>query len=144
MKPKLKVFKLHEDAIIPKYQTSGAAGFDIHSIEEVVIKPGETKLIKTGLAFSLEKNQTILVCSRSGLAINNSVFTLNAPGIVDSDYRGGICGIMHNASNTDFIVKKHDRIAQAIVMDIPQYEIEEVSELDETERGENGFGSTGV
>jgi dUTP pyrophosphatase len=140
---KLKIKKLNPEAIIPAYQTKEAAGFDLHSIENVVLKPGERKLIGTGLAFEIEYGYEVQIRPRSGLAFKHGITVLNSPGTIDSDYRGEIKVLLINHSDEEFEIKKGDRIAQAVVAPVIQAEIVEVEELSSTERGEGGFGSTG-
>jgi len=140
---KLKIKKLNPEAIIPAYQTKEAAGFDLHSIENVILKPGERKLIGTGLAFEIEYGYEVQIRPRSGLAYKHGITVLNSPGTIDSDYRGEIKVLLINHSDEEFEIKKGDRIAQAVVAPVIQAEIVEVEELSSTERGEGGFGSTG-
>ena len=140
---KLKIKKINPEAIIPAYQTKEAAGFDLHSIENVVLKPGERKLIGTGLAFEIEYGYEVQIRPRSGLAFKHGITVLNSPGTIDSDYRGEIKVLLINHSDEEFEIKKGDRIAQAVVASVIQAEIVEVEELSSTERGEGGFGSTG-
>ncbi len=140
----LKIKKLNKDAIIPAYQTKEAAGFDLHSIDEVVIKKGERKLISTGLAFEIEKGFEIQIRPRSGLAYKHGISVLNSPGTIDSDYRGEIKVLLINLGEEDFKIKRGDRIAQAIIAPVVQAKIIEVDELSDTKRGAGGFGSTGV
>ena len=140
---KLKIKKLKNEAVIPSYQTKEAAGFDLHSIEDVVLKPGERKLIGTGLAFEIEYGYEVQIRPRSGLAFKHGITVLNSPGTIDSDYRGEIKVLLINHSDEEFEIKKGDRIAQAVVASVIQAEIVEVEELSSTERGEGGFGSTG-
>ena len=116
----VKVKILNPDAIIPKYQTEEAAGFDLHSIEEKTVKAGEREVIKTGLAVALPKGYELQVRPRSGLALKNGITVLNTPGTVDSDYRGELMVILFNTSKEDFAVKKGERIAQAIIKEILQ------------------------
>lgn len=139
----VKVKLLNQDAVIPKYQTSEAAGFDLHSVDEKTIKAGERDVIKTGLAVALPKGYELQVRPRSGLALKNGITVLNTPGTVDSDYRGELMVILLNTSKEDFVIKKGDRIAQAIIKEILQADFAVVDELDSTERGAGGFGSTG-
>ena len=140
---KLKIKKLKNEAQIPSYQTKEAAGFDLHSIEDVILKPGERRLIRTGLAFEIEFGYEIQIRPRSGLAFKHGITVLNSPGTIDSDYRGEIKVLLINHSNEEFEIKKGDRIAQAVVVPVIQAEIIEVEELSDTARGEGGFGSTG-
>jgi len=139
----VKVKILNTDAVIPKYQTEEAAGFDLHSVDEKSIKAGERDVIKTGLAVALPKGYELQVRPRSGLALKNGITVLNTPGTVDSDYRGELMVILLNTSKEDFVIKKGDRIAQAVIKEILQADFCVVDELDSTERGSGGFGSTG-
>ncbi len=139
----LKIKKLDNKAIIPNYQTKGAAGFDLHSIEDVVLNPGERKLIKTGLAFEIEYGYEVQIRPRSGLAYKYGITVLNSPGTIDSDYRGEIKVLLINHSDEAFNIKKGDRIAQAVLAKVIQADIIEVKELSVTTRGDKGFGSTG-
>jgi dUTP pyrophosphatase len=111
----LKVKKLNKDAIIPAYHSVEAAGFDLHSIEDVILKPGERKLIKTGLAFEIEKGYEVQIRPRSGLAFKYGITVLNSPGTIDSDYRGEIKVLLINLGENDFEIKKGERIAQAVI-----------------------------
>lgn len=135
--------------ILPRQATAGSAGIDLRAyIEEgdsVDIAPGETKLIKTGFKWAIPKGNVGIVCSRSGLALKNSVFVLNAPGIVDSDYRGDVGVILHNAGKNKFTVNMGDRIAQMVILETSNLPVIRVLDIDvtETERSTGGFGSTG-
>jgi len=140
---KLKIKKLNKEAIIPAYQTELAAGFDLHSIEEYVLKKGERKLIKTGLAFEIEDGYEVQIRPRSGLAFKHGITVLNSPGTIDADYRGEIMVLLINLGDEDFEIKKGERIAQAVVAPVVQAKFEEVEELSSTKRGAGGFGSTG-
>lgn len=140
----LKVRRLVEGAKIPAYATPGSNGFDLHALLAGYLEPGERVLVPTGLAVELPPGFAMLITPRSGLAFKHGVTVLNAPGLIDSDYRGGVAVILHNAGQEPFTWAAGDRIAQAVPMPIPQLEIAEVDELSETERGENGMGSTGV
>ena len=139
----LKIKKLNKNAVVPAYQTKEAAGFDLHSIEDVIINPGERKLISTGLAFEIEKGYEVQIRPRSGLAYKHGITVLNSPGTIDSDYRGEIKVLLVNFGNEEFEIKVGERIAQAVVAPVIQAEIIEVEELSDTERGSGGFGSTG-
>jgi dUTP pyrophosphatase len=139
----LKIKKLNQNAVIPAYQTKEAAGFDLHSIDDVIIKPGERKLIGTGLAFEIEFGYEVQIRPRSGLAYKHGITVLNTPGTIDSDYRGEIKVLLINHSSEAFEVKKGERIAQAVIAPVIQAEIVEVENLSDTERGSGGFGSTG-
>lgn len=142
----IKFKKLSEDAIIPQYQTKGAAGFDIHALTEqdiAVILAGETKLIKTGLSVEIPEGYELQIRSRSSYALKSGIIVLNAPGTIDADYRGEIGIILHNTSAFNFGFKKGDRIAQGVIAKVEQPNIEVVEELSSTDRGAGGFGSTG-
>lgn len=151
---KLRVKKLHPDAVLPKYQTKGASGFDFVAVEDVEIGPGETKLVKTGLSVAVEEGFELQVRPRSGLSLKTPLRVANSPGTVDSDYRGEVCIIMtnssakqtsgHQTSYVTMVIKKGERIAQGVIAPVVQAEIVEVEDLDETERGAGGFGSTGT
>ena len=139
----LKVKKLSKLAQIPQYQTEESAGFDLHSIENIIIKPNERKLISTGLSLEIPKGYEIQIRPRSGLAYKYGISVLNSPGTIDSDYRGEIKVLLINHSKEDFEIKIGERIAQAVVQSVIQAQFYEVDELSETIRGAGGFGSTG-
>lgn len=141
----LKV-KRNNDVVLPKYMTKGAAGIDLRSIGEYNIPAGKQILVKTGIAIKIPENFVGLVCSRSGLALKDGLFTLNSPGIIDSDYCGNddeIGVILFNTGSVHNIyrVNTGDRVAQLVLVPTIQCEIEEVEYLDDKNRG--GFGSTG-
>ena len=140
---KIKIKKLNKEAQIPAYQTKEAAGFDLHSIEDAIINPGERKLIGTGLAFEIEFGYEVQIRPRSGLAYKYGITVLNTPGTIDSDYRGEIKILLINHGQESFEIKKGERIAQAVIAPVIQAQIVEVDELNDTERGAGGFGSTG-
>jgi len=144
----LKIKKTDDakDLPLPKYMSNGAAGIDLYAKvdEDVVIKPGEIKLIGTGIMIQLPEGYEAQIRPRSGLALNNGITMLNSPGTIDSDYRGEIKLILINFGKIDFIVKRGLRIAQMIINKVEIPEIIEVDELDETLRGKNGFGHTGL
>lgn len=141
--PVLVKYTADQNCSAPEQATKYAAGADLRAKEADVIKPGETKLIKTGIKSAIPTGYMGMVCSRSGLALKNSVFVINSPGIVDSDFRGEWGVILHNAGKEDFYVNVGDRIAQMIIVATPQVIYHQVESLDQTERGEGGFGSTG-
>ena len=143
---KIKRLENNPDLALPKYETVGSAGMDLHAAiaEPIILKPGEIKLVKTGIAIALEIGFEAQIRPRSGLALKNGITILNTPGTIDSDYRGEICVILINHSQTDFKIERGMRIAQMIIAKYKQAKIFEVESLDETARGEGGFGSTGV
>ncbi|MFQ3182750.1 MAG: dUTP pyrophosphatase [Polaribacter sp.] len=130
----------------PNYETEGAAGMDLRAnIEEpIALKPLERAIVKTGLFIALPVGFEAQVRPRSGLAAKKGITVLNAPGTVDADYRGEIGVILVNLSNTEFVVKDGERIAQLIIAKHERVHWREVETLSETERGASGFGSTGV
>ena len=129
---------------LPSYETSGAAGMDLRAAEDVVLKPGARCLMPTGFAVAIPAHFEAQVRPRSGLAVMHGVTVLNSPGTIDSDYRGEIKVPLVNHGTADFVIKKGDRIAQMVVAAITQANLFEVTSLDETVRGDNGFGSSGV
>jgi dUTP pyrophosphatase len=131
---------------LPSYKSEEAAGMDLsaHLSEPVTIFPTGTAIIPTGLAMAIRKGFEGQIRSRSGLAANNKVFVLNSPGTIDSDYRGELKIILTNAGEDPFTINNGDRIAQLVISPVVQMHPFEVEELDDTARGEGGFGSTGV
>ena len=131
---------------LPEYQTSGAAGMDIRAFvpSDIKIKPGEVKLVPTGLYLEIPKGYEIQVRARSGLALKNSIGVANGIGTIDSDYRGELCLILVNFGQNEFVVKNGDRIAQMVLNKYEPIEFVVDEELSSTERGEGGFGSSGV
>jgi len=161
---KLLVKKLHPDAIIPKYQTKGAAGFDVHAVVKddvfvgdrvseqyrydgsfvIVILPKSKYIVNTGLAFAVPEGYEMQIRPRSGLAAKYGITIVNSPGTLDGDYTGPLKVILYNLGNESFFINHGDRIAQCVINKIEQVDFEEVEELEETERGSGGFGSTGI
>ncbi|WP_010233784.1 dUTP diphosphatase [Clostridium arbusti] len=140
----LKIKRINEEAILPEYAHEGDAGLDLFSIEDKIIKPGETTLIHTGIQMELPKNTEAQVRPRSGLALKHSITVLNTPGTIDEGYRGEVGVILINHGKANFKVEKQMKIAQMVIKPVFRVQIEEVSELSETERSEGGFGSTGL
>jgi dUTP pyrophosphatase len=143
MSGQVKFTKLHPDAKPPMYQTDASVGADLTSVENVDLAPGEFKLVKTGIAVELPRGMEMQIRPRSGLALKHGVTVLNAPGTIDSDYRGPVGVILINHGKVTFSVSPGDRIAQAVLSKaiIQNYKL--VKELSSTDRGEGGFGSTG-
>ena len=133
-------------AVIPAYKTEGAAGADVCALLDspVTIAPGSFAMIPTGLFFEIPAGYEIQVRPRSGLAAKNGVTVLNTPGTIDSDYRGELKVILINLGDQDFIVNTGDRIAQIIVSPVTVADFTLTDSLSDTQRGEKGFGSTGV
>jgi len=130
--------------LIPKYQTSGSAGCDLRATEDRTISPGGRSIIGAGIKLELPKGYGAMVCPRSGLAARYGVTVLNSPGIIDNDYRGEVKVILHNAGAEEFIVRKGDRVAQLLFFPIMQAIFQMAEEVSSTDRGEDGFGSTGI
>ena len=141
----IKVKKLKSGATVPTMGSKFAAGADLYSAEDadVVIEPGETKFIGTGLAMEIPEGYVGLVYARSGLACKRGLAPANKVGVVDSDYRGEIIVALHNHGKEAQTVEKGERIAQMVIAPYLSVNYEEADELSETERGEGGFGSTG-
>ena len=137
----LRFKKLSEDAITPTRGTPKSAGFDIYSAKQVIIKKSWTDLVPTQIAVEIPEGYYGQLLSRSSIDLLQ--IHLKA-GTIDSDYRGEVKLILHNASPLNYVVKKGDKIAQLIIIEIPNVELIEVDELTPTERGEDGFGSTGT
>jgi len=133
------------DFKLPNYESEGAAGMDLSADidSDIIIKPLERSLIPTGIAISLPEDLEAQIRPRSGLAIKHGITLLNSPGTIDSDYRGEIKVILVNLSNDNFRIKPYDRIAQIIFSQFEKAEFEITENLDETDRGNSGFGSTG-
>jgi len=140
----IKFQRINEDAIIPRFAKEGDAGLDITSINDCELQPGQHLLVKTGLKMEIPFGYEAQVRPRSGLALKNKITVLNSPGTIDSGYRGEVGVIMMNHSNESFKVNKGDRIAQLIIAKHETPKIQEVEELEESKRGEGGFGSTGL
>lgn len=140
----LKLKRVDPDAKLPYRANKGDAGLDLFSIEEKVIEPGETALIRTGIQIELPKGTEAQVRPRSGLALKHSVTILNSPGTIDQGYRGEINVILINHGRELFQVEKQMRIAQMVIAPVLSVTLEEIDTLSASERGEGGFGSSGV
>jgi dUTP pyrophosphatase len=140
----LPIKKLHPAAILPQYANPGDAGMDLCAVEAMSIGPGQTGLVPTGIAIALPPNTEAQVRPRSGLALKHSLTVLNSPGTVDQGYRGEIKVILINHGQEAFEVEAGMRIAQLVICPVIYARVEEVSELSETIRGEDGFGSSGI
>ncbi len=135
--------KLHDSAVVPEYKSARAAGADLYSVSNHRMSPGQVAVVSLGFAVNIPAGYEIQIRPRSGLAAKHGITVLNSPGTIDSDYRGEIMVILANLGQSEFIVNVGDRIAQAVVAQVPVVQFEVVSELNTTERGEDGFGSTG-
>ena len=134
------------DNALPEYATALAAGLDVraNNPEPIVLKPLERAMVPTGLFIEIPAGYEVQVRPRSGLAAKKGITVLNAPGTIDADYRGEVCVILVNLSNADFVIEKGERIAQLVLAKHERIDWECVNELASSERGEGGFGSTGV
>ena len=142
---KVLVKRLNSKVKLPEYKTSGSSGMDLMAFikNPIKIAPGTVELIPTGLAIAIPEDLEIQIRPRSGLAAKSNIGVLNAPGTIDSDYRGELKIILFNHGNKDFIVNNNDRVAQMVLMPILKMELEEVDQLPESIRVSGGFGSTG-
>ena len=128
---------------LPAYATSGAAGMDVVSAEDVTLAPAARHAVATGLSIAIPAGYEIQVRPRSGLALKHGITVPNTPGTIDSDYRGELKVILINLGSEPFAIQRGDRVAQLVLAPVVQAAWDEVDELDATERGEGGFGSTG-
>jgi dUTP pyrophosphatase len=131
------------DLPLPEYATAGAAGMDVVAAEDVTIPPGGRHAVATGLALAIPQGFEVQVRPRSGLALKHGISVPNAPGTIDSDYRGELKVILINHGAKSFAIARGDRVAQLVVAPVTRATWLEVDELDETQRGAGGFGSTG-
>ena len=140
---KIKIQKLNKDVKTPNYAHRGDAGADIYSAEEdYILKPGERKGFKTGVKMEIPEGYVALFWDKSGLAIKHGIKTMG--GVIDSTYRGEVAVILINLGLEDYKVEKNTKIAQILFQKIEEAEIEEVEDISDTQRGEGGFGSTGL
>ena len=143
---KILIKRLSKEVSLPKYKTSGSSGMDLEAniVSDIIIEPGKTAIIPTGLAVSIPKGFEIQIRPRSGLAAKNKISVLNTPGTIDADYRGEIKVILINLGQDTFKVENGLRVAQMVACPIAQVNLEEVDDLKNTDRGSGGFGSTGL
>lgn len=141
----LNIKKLRDDAIIPTYGSEYAAGADLYALtdKEIIINPNETVFIKTGIAMAIPENYVGLIYARSGLGTKKGLAPANCVGVIDSDYRGEIIVALYNHSNESRIIENGDRIAQLVISPFVKATFKETDTLNDTPRGEGGFGSTG-
>ncbi|HEX2994786.1 MAG TPA: dUTP diphosphatase [Anaerolineales bacterium] len=137
----VKVKKLIPDAQLPKYGRPGDAGFDLYAAEDMSLAPGKHSLIKTGIAVSIPEGTVGLIWDRSGMAARHGIKTM--AGVVDFTYRGEVGVVLINLSQNSYGIKKGDRIAQMLIQPVLHAQVEEVTDLEGTERGASGFGSSG-
>ena len=145
---RIKILKNGFGLPLPKYESEGAAGMDllaaIDAIKKIKILPGRAEMIPTGIAVALPLGFEAQIRPRSGLAAKNGITILNSPGTIDSDYRGEISAMLINHSRINFEIERGMRIAQMVIAPVVQFNLIETQDLDETERGSGGFGSTGI
>ena len=142
---RILVKKFDKNIKLPTYKTSGSSGMDLVAYikNKIIINPGKTAMIPTGIAIAIPKNYEVQIRPRSGLAAKKGISVLNTPGTVDADYRGEIKIILINLSKKLFVVKSGDRIAQMILCPVAKGKFKEVRKLPKTKRGKGGLGSTG-
>lgn len=140
----LRFQRIHPDAVLPAYAHPSDAGMDVRSVDDVTIEPGRRALVHTGLVMMLPPTYEAQVRPRSGLALKYGITVLNAPGTIDSGYRGEVGVVLANFGEAEFHVKKGDKIAQIVIAPVTQPVIVETDAADETDRGAGGFGSTGL
>ncbi|TLS52252.1 dUTP diphosphatase [Paenibacillus antri] len=135
-----------EDVPLPLKMSAGASGYDVHAAvtEPLEIPPGERRLVPTGFALAMPDGLEAQIRPRSGLAYKHGITTLNTPGTIDADYRGEVKVLLVNLGQEPFVVRRGERIAQMVFQTVPDIDLSEVRELDETKRGAGGFGHTGV
>ena len=140
----VRLFKINNEANIPSFAHKGDAGMDLVACEEIILPPGKSALVQTGLAIELPHGTEAQVRPRSGLALKHQVTVLNTPGTIDEGYRGEIGVILINHGSQEFKVEKGMKVAQLVVKPVLSVNIEEIFNLTNTERSTSGFGSTGV
>jgi dUTP pyrophosphatase len=139
----LPILRLREEATLPERAYSGDAGFDLSTCERIELGPGERAVVPTGLAVAIPEGYAGFVQPRSGLAARHGISVVNSPGLIDSGYRGEIRVVLLNTdAGHTFVAEPGDRIAQLVVLSVPELELVEVDELPATERGVRGFGSS--
>jgi dUTP pyrophosphatase len=145
VEPVVRITRLKEGAILPRYMSDGAAGMDLAASvdSDVNIAPGARQLVGTGIAIALPRGYEAQVRPRSGLALKHGITVLNSPGTIDEDYRGEIKVLLINHGHEPFVVKSGERIAQLVVAPVARVQFDEQATLDETVRGAGGYGHTG-
>ena len=139
----IKIKLLNESAILPEKQHDTDAGYDLYSIEDVVLKPNQIYKVKTGISIQIPKNYGGLVLPRSGLSSKHGISLINTPGLIDSGYRGELLIPLINHSSNEYTINQHERVAQLILIVTPEVKIEVTNDLDDSDREAKGFGSTG-
>lgn len=154
LQPVLHVKRLNPEAVLPKYQTPGAACFDLHAVIPsdaineraygITLSPNRPIIVSTGLAFEVPEGYVMLLFSRSGQGFNHDTRLANCVGVIDSDYRGEVRVKLTADGYGGMVVNHHDRVAQAMILKVRQWALVEVDELSKTQRGDGAYGSTGV
>ncbi len=139
---KLRIQRLDKGIDLPNFSNEDDAAIDLRAAESLVLKPMEKKAVKTGIKIAIPRGYAGLIWDRSGLAVNHSIHTM--AGVIDSGYRGEVGVVLVNLGNKEFRIEKGMRVAQMLVHPVLNVGVEEVEELEETKRGENGFGSSGL
>jgi dUTP pyrophosphatase len=140
----LLVRRLHPDAKLPTGAYPGDAGLDLASVEDALLEPGERRVLGTGLAVAIPDGHAGFVQPRSGLAARHGISVVNSPGLIDAGYRGELRVVLLNTGREPFEIRSGDRIAQLVVLRLPELEVQEVDELPDSERAHRGFGSSAV
>ena len=138
----VRIKKLNEEAKLPEYAHQGDAGMDVFGLEEVVLQPGERAIVPTGVAMAVPEGHVALVWDKSGRAVKEGLTTM--AGVIDSGYRGEVGIVMLNTSQEAVTIEKHQKVAQILIQPVVSPQLQEVEDLDDTSRGEGGFGSTGI
>lgn len=143
--PRVQIRTLRPDAVVPRYMTEAAAGMDLAAAVDapLVLEPGDRAAVPTGLAMAIPDGYEGQVRPRSGAALRQGLTVVNAPGTIDSDYRGEVCVLLINLGREPVEIRSGDRVAQLVIAPIARAELVQVDELPETDRGAGGFGSTG-
>lgn len=139
---KVKVINKSKN-LLPEYKTPGSSGVDLRSTEEITLYRGDSVMVGTGLYLAIPEGYEAQIRPRSGLAANHGITVLNTPGTIDADYRGEIKVILHNTSVIPYTIEEGERIAQMVFNKVERVAFEEVNSLDDTERGDGGFGHSG-
>lgn len=139
---KIEIKKINPEAKIPTYANKDDAGMDLYSVEDLIVEPGKILACGTGIAVAIPVGYVGLIWDKSGVAFRGGIKTMG--GVIDSNYRGEIKVILTNLSDKEYMIKKGDKIAQMLIQKVESPDMEEVDALDDTERGEGRFGSTGI
>jgi len=139
----IKLHKLDENAVVPTYGSKNAACLDLYAVDDVIIRPQAVRYIRSGWALAIPEGYEVNIVPRSGLACKKQLIILNSPGVIDSDYRGEVYTYMKNVGEEIVMIQKGDRYAQMSLKETIKVKFDIVDELNETERSDGGFGSTG-